>query len=73
MSPIHFLELYQLETVAEQIAEVRGLSQYRISESRGFGGHKPPEAASNLCLMVPQTSPDLSISTITQSYLTIST
>ena len=30
---------------------------------------QPPEAVSNLALMMSQTSPDWTISTITQSYL----
>jgi len=51
--------------VAEQVAEVWGLTQYNISTvSRGLKG------VGNLGLMVSQTSPDWSISVRTQSYLT---
>ena len=52
--------------IMENVVEVRG-SEDRISGSRESGG----EAVGNLCLIVSQTSPDWSISTITHSYWTI--
>jgi len=60
-----------MSATAEQVAEVRGAEQYRISGSRGSGGLCPPEAVNNLGLMVPQTPPNWSISTIIQKLSTI--
>jgi len=44
-----------MTAVAKQVTEVRGwgLSQYRIFGSRGSGVHSPPEAVSNVGLMIP--------------------
>ena len=49
------------EATAEQVAEVRGAEPVYLG----------PDAVSNLGLMVPQTPPNWSISTITQKLSTI--